>query len=106
MQRGIFAPALALLIASSASASDQSCTRDTLRPVGAVSAMSKDGGPPARQVGETPAVLLEPVEGMELLIARIGPDGKPVLACVDSAAAAKRFLEAPIETVATKAKEK
>ena len=103
MQRAIFAPALALLIASSASASDQSCTRDTLRPVGAV---SKDGGPPARQAGETPAVLVEPVEGMELLIARIGPDGKPVLACVDSAAAAKRFLEAPIEAVATKAKEK
>jgi hypothetical protein len=38
-----------------------------------------------------------PLDGMELLIARIGPDGKPVLACVDSAAAAKKFLEAPIE---------
>ena len=102
MQRAIFAPALALLIASSASASDQSCTRDT----SGARFQRKDGGPPARQAGETPAVLLEPVEGMEVLIARIGPDGKPVLACVDSAAAAKRFLEAPIEAVATKAKEK
>jgi hypothetical protein len=41
-----------------------------------------------------------------VLIARVGPDGKLVLACVDSAEAAKKFLEAPIEKTARTAKEK
>jgi hypothetical protein len=43
---------------------------------------------------------------MDVLVARIGPDGKVIIACVDSDAAAKRFLEAPIEKVAKKAQEK
>jgi len=38
-------------------------------------------------------------EGMDVLIARIAPDGTSVVACVDSAEAAKKFLEAPIEKV-------
>jgi hypothetical protein len=43
---------------------------------------------------------------MEVLVARIGPDGKPVLACTDSMEAAKRFLEAPAERVRATAQEK
>lgn len=31
----------------------------------------------------------------ELLVAKLGPDGKPVLACVDSEAAARKFLDTP-----------
>jgi hypothetical protein len=50
-------------------------------------------------------VAAKPVSGMEVLVARIGRDGKPVLACVESAEAAKRFLEAPIDQVARKRKE-
>jgi len=50
-------------------------------------------------------VVAKPVSGMEVVVARIGGDGKPVLACVESAEAAKRFLEAPIDQVARKRKE-
>ncbi|HJQ41299.1 MAG TPA: hypothetical protein VKB93_29515 [Thermoanaerobaculia bacterium] len=80
-------------------ASDDACTRDTLTRVSArlhidvVELFEKSDAVPAQP------------EGMELLIARIGPDGKPVLACVDGAEAAKKFLEAPMEKVARRAKE-
>ena len=47
-----------------------------------------------------------PLEGMEVLVARIAPDGKAVMACVDSAEAAKKFFEAPIEKTGRAAKEK
>lgn len=80
-------------------ASDDSCTRDTLARVSARLHIDvteffekNDAAPP------------QP-EGLELLIARIGPDGKPVLACVDGAEAAKKFLESPMEKVARGAKE-
>src|SRR5688572_17331988 len=107
MQRGIFAAALALLIAMTANASDQSCTRDTLRPA-SVAATRIDVAAlfERRVVAADGTTRTEPIEGMEVLIARIGTDGKPVLACVDSAAAAKRFLEAPVDKLATAAKEK
>jgi hypothetical protein len=36
---------------------------------------------------------------MEMVVARIGADGKPVMACVDNAAAAQRFFEASLESV-------
>jgi len=35
----------------------------------------------------------------ELVIARLGADGKPVMACVDNADAAQRFFEASLERV-------
>lgn len=42
----------------------------------------------------------------DVIVARIGTDGKLVKACVDSEAAARRFLETPIEKVeARKVKE-
>ena len=34
-------------------------------------------------------------EASEVVVARIGADGKPVMACVDSPAAAERFLRSP-----------
>ncbi|HYO76875.1 MAG TPA: hypothetical protein VE010_10465 [Thermoanaerobaculia bacterium] len=37
--------------------------------------------------------------GMEMLVARIGEDGKPVISCVDNAAAAQRFLDTPLERI-------
>ena len=39
---------------------------------------------------------------MEVVIARIGTDGRLVTACVDSEKAARAFLESPIDKVATK----
>lgn len=92
----------ALFVAFSASASDQACTRDMLRPVGVTAATVRIDVASLferRTSGEGAPTL-------ELLIARIGKDGKPVLACVDSAEAAQRFLEAPVERLATAPKEK
>ena len=39
---------------------------------------------------------------MEVVVARIDTDGQVVTACVDSEAAARAFLDSPVEKVATK----
>lgn len=39
---------------------------------------------------------------LEVVIARIGADGKPVMACVDNPEAARRFFDAPIEKLSPK----
>ena len=39
---------------------------------------------------------------IEVVVARLGPDGKPVMACVDDIKAARRFFKAPVETLAPK----
>ncbi len=39
---------------------------------------------------------------LEVVVARIASDGKPVMACVDHEKAAERFLKAPVEQLATK----
>ena len=46
---------------------------------------------------ETSDGVSAPMQVSEVLVARIGTDGKPVMACVDNEAAARRFLDAPIE---------
>ena len=97
-----------LLAAPVANASDEACTREILKPVGATAVASRINVAPLflRQVVQSDGtVVAEPVSGMEVVVARVGPDGKLVLACVDSAEAAKRFLDAPIEQVARKRKE-
>lgn len=38
-----------------------------------------------------------PMISTELVLARIGADGKPVMACVDNARSAERFFAAPAE---------
>ena len=39
---------------------------------------------------------------IEVVVARLGPDGKPVMACVDDIKAARRFFKASVETLAPK----
>lgn len=48
------------------------------------------------------------VEGRatEVVLARIGSDGKPVRVCVDNEVAARRFLEAPADELGKGAREK
>jgi len=41
---------------------------------------------------------------IDVVISRIGADGKPVMACVDTLEAARRFFAAPVETVMPKQK--
>jgi hypothetical protein len=42
------------------------------------------------------------MEAVEVMLARIDPDGRVVTACVDSEKAARAFLDAPVEKVATR----
>jgi hypothetical protein len=60
------------------------------------------------EVPEEP-VLVETADGVsatvtqhDVLIARMGADGKPVMACVDSPEAARRFLHATVEKLTPK----
>ncbi len=46
-------------------------------------------------------MVIAPHVSREIVVARVGADGKIVLGCVDSDEAAKRFLTAPRERVAT-----
>ena len=47
-----------------------------------------------------------PAGPMEVVILRLGDDGKPVLACVDDEHAARAFFEAPVARVRTAPEEK
>lgn len=38
----------------------------------------------------------------EMIVVRLDADGKPVMACVDNEAAARRFLDAPAKQIPTK----
>jgi hypothetical protein len=42
------------------------------------------------------------MEAIEVMVARIDTDGRVVTACVDSEKAARAFLDAPVEKVATR----
>jgi len=90
---------LAALLATSAMASDYECTRELT------------GGTPALQVSiehlfdraavaaaDSPEVVSDAPPVMELLVVRV-KNGKPVMACVDSKEAAKRFFAAPAEKI-------
>lgn len=56
----------------------------------------------AAQSYETEAGVMISMPAMEVVVARIGPDGKVILGCVDSAAAMRRFLDAPAERLPEK----
>jgi hypothetical protein len=92
----LYALALASLVAPAAfaGANDEACTREMLKPVGAQAQLHIDVAP---LFAATNAAGEPQFDGVEVLLVRIAPDGKPVMACVDSAEAAKKFLEAPIE---------
>jgi len=77
--------ATVLLVAFGALGSDRDCTRDRAPRV----ILSRAGE------GSSPVM----TQGIEIVVVRIGADGKPMYACVDNAAAAKRFLEAPLEKI-------
>jgi hypothetical protein len=99
----LFALVLASMVAPAAfAAGDEACTREMLKPADAPAQaqMHIDVAPLFAQTNDAGEPLFD---GGEVLIVRIAPDGKPVMACVDSAEAAKRFFEAPIEKVGRRA---
>ena len=108
MSRRTYAVMAALMLAAplafaSNDAVDRVCTRDVIpRAAGArpdVSAMFATTI--EEPVDEGTAVFSMPGT-LELLVVRIGEDGKPVAACVDNEEAAHRFLDAPIGSIPTK----
>jgi hypothetical protein len=58
--------------------------------------------PAQTEVVETEDGVMAPQGPMEVVVARIGTDGKVVMACVDNEKAAQRFLEAPIDKIGGK----
>jgi hypothetical protein len=105
----VFAVALAALIATPASASDQACTRDTIgakavavKPATLEAVIAAAFAPEAdATTGEAHA---HDASTPHMLVARI-KDGKVVMACVDTKEAATRFLAAPAAKLRSKAAE-
>lgn len=55
-----------------------------------------------QQITETENGVSAPMGPTEVVVVRIGTDGKPVLACVDTEEAARRFFDAPVEKLPTR----
>jgi hypothetical protein len=53
------------------------------------------------EIGESADETTASMSSMEVVIARVGNDGKPVMACVDNNEAAQRFFRAPIAQTKT-----
>lgn len=99
--------ALALAVAPLAQASsdavDRVCIRDTEAAprVAGVRAQVAAMFAVQPQENEDPSSFSAPGT-LELIVARLDADGKPVMVCVDSEAAARRFLDAPVAKIQTK----
>ena len=120
MARRIFVLAAAATFAVSAfayaadNASDRDCVRidqsqeATVKPEApvkseaAVKALDKILAAPMSASVETEDGVEALVGPIEFVIARIGPDGKPIKACVDSAEAARRFFQTRVEKLPAK----
>lgn len=101
MARRLLIAAIAALLAIPAMASDRATKEPAPRPPAltalelAVEQIFDRLHVPA---ADTPAGVTEELPIMEVLMVRV-KDGKPVMACVDSKEAARRFLAAPAEKI-------
>jgi hypothetical protein len=93
MIRGSFAAAVAAFITVSATAQEPERQFDLRALFERAPGVERAAGD--HRATDTP-------RSIELVIARIGPDGKLIKACVDSEAAARRFFEAPAEDLHAK----
>lgn len=91
--------------------SDRDCTREKASPDELQVQVSAPAPVTLAELFATPVndASIEMEDGVsaimtqrEVVIARIGVDGKPVMACVDDPAAAKRFFKAPVERLSPK----
>jgi hypothetical protein len=96
------------------SPADRACARDgvtRLTPARAellalfAPARFSQSGDPDSEVIETPTGTYAPMGPVEVIMARIGPDGKPVLSCFNNEAAARAFLDAAPENLPARKKE-
>jgi len=99
-------PALMALVLSAmplAAADDESCVRESLPRPQTLAHLEALFAKTAQQPVVTESGVTADGDGVEVLLARVGPDGKLVFACVDSPVAAKRFLEVQSDRLAVKA---
>jgi hypothetical protein len=75
---------------------------ETPMPVAAKATLEKVFATPVSESIETEDGVMALVGPIEFVITRIGPDGKPVMACVDNAEAARRFFETTVEKLPVK----
>jgi hypothetical protein len=99
----VFVIALAALIATPASASDQACTRDTIGTA-AVATRTQTLEAVIEAAFAAPEGHAHDASTPHMLVARI-KDGKVVMACVDTKEAATRFLATPAGKLRSKAAE-
>jgi hypothetical protein len=85
----------AALTARSEEASDHACTRDALPRISAPARLAEMFAGRDASV-QTPDGVISRDGATEVVMARIGADGKPVMACVDNEQAARRFLALPV----------
>lgn len=94
----IAALCVAPVVFASDGASDRMCTRDTVARAATLRAKV------AEAFAQKPEQVVVPADDftasmgpMEVIVARIGADGKPVMSCVDTPEAAVRFLALAVE---------
>jgi len=85
----------AALTARSEESADRGCTRDALPRLSAPARLA-DLFAARRGSVETADGVASRDGATEVVVARIGADGKPVMACVDNEEAARRFLALPV----------
>lgn len=106
-RRWFVVPALLALAAPFAQASDDAADRVCIREsIARVASPRYDLSPlfalAATESVQTDDGVSAPHGPMEVIVARIGPDGKLVYACVDSEEGVRAFLEAPASRLKTK----
>jgi hypothetical protein len=93
----------AAVVAHAENPSDRACTRDGVAHlVPAHDELAALFARSGEQTIVTENGTIAPMGPPEVLMARVGPDGRIAIVCVDSETAARRFLEAPDDSLARK----
>ncbi|HYI11343.1 MAG TPA: hypothetical protein VEK57_19970 [Thermoanaerobaculia bacterium] len=91
------APVVFASDAASDTASDRICIRGTFVRTATVRAKLAEAFARKPEPAVPQNEFIAPMGPMEVIVARIGADGKPVMSCVDSPEAAERFFGLAIE---------
>lgn len=94
--------ATAPLVHASSDAVDRVCIRDTEAAPRVAGLRPELTAIFAVQLQEEDPNSLSAPGSFELIVARLDADGMPVMACVDSEEAARRFLDAPVTKIQSK----
>jgi hypothetical protein len=93
----IAALCVAPVVFASDDVSDRICTRDTVARAAMVRTSLAEAFSQKPEQAVPQDDLTAPMGPMEVIVARIGTDGKPVMTCVDTPEAAERFFALAVE---------